>query len=146
MQVWLLGRVTLGLNIRGSNKAFNKKKIRKKTNYFVMTALKYCRFLVLPFTVGLSVFCSNYQVQYQNFQYRNILEPEFSYLTILAFSVSVLTFLVPGCFSTAIIHYRHFQHQHSTSGGFRGGDGGGCIPPHQPKSNDFGQKISLYFE
>ena len=28
------------------------------------------------------------------------------------------------------------------SGGFRGG----CIPPHQPKSNDFGQKISLYFE
>ena len=24
--------------------------------------------------------------------------------------------------------------------------GGGCIPPHQPKSNDFGQKISLFFE
>ena len=23
---------------------------------------------------------------------------------------------------------------------------GGCIPPHQPKSNDFGQKISLYFK
>ena len=23
---------------------------------------------------------------------------------------------------------------------------GGCIPPHQPKSNDFGRKISLYFE
>ena len=30
------------------------------------------------------------------------------------------------------------------SGGFRGGDGG-CIPPHQPKSNDFGRKISLNF-
>ena len=24
--------------------------------------------------------------------------------------------------------------------------GGGCIPPHQPKSNDFGRKISLCFE
>ena len=31
-----------------------------------------------------------------------------------------------------------------TSGGFRGEDGG-CIP-HQPKSNDFGRKISLNFE
>ena len=27
-----------------------------------------------------------------------------------------------------------------------GGGWGGCIPPHQPKSNDFGRKISLYFE
>ena len=24
--------------------------------------------------------------------------------------------------------------------------GGGCIPSHQPKSNDFGRKISLYFD
>ena len=30
-------------------------------------------------------------------------------------------------------------------GGFRGGMGG-MHPPHQPKSNDFGRKISLYFE
>ena len=35
----------------------------------------------------------------------------------------------------------------SASGGFRGGGGwGGCIPPHQPKTNDFGRKISLCFE
>ena len=27
-----------------------------------------------------------------------------------------------------------------------GGGWEGCIPPHQPKSNDFGRKISLYFE
>ena len=27
-----------------------------------------------------------------------------------------------------------------------GGGWGGCIPLHQPKSNDFGRKISLYFE
>ena len=32
-----------------------------------------------------------------------------------------------------------------TSGGFRGGMGG-MHPPHQPESNDFGRKISLYFE
>ena len=30
-------------------------------------------------------------------------------------------------------------------GGFRGGDGRDASP-HQPKSNDFGRKISLYFE
>ena len=31
----------------------------------------------------------------------------------------------------------------NTSGGFRGG----CIPPpYQPKTNDFGRKISLHFE
>ena len=30
-------------------------------------------------------------------------------------------------------------------GGFRGGDGGDASP-HQPKSNDFDRKISLYFE
>ena len=27
-----------------------------------------------------------------------------------------------------------------------GGGMGGMHPPHQPKSNDFGRKISLYFE
>ena len=27
-----------------------------------------------------------------------------------------------------------------------GGGWGGCIPPHQLKSNDFGRKISLHFE
>ena len=32
------------------------------------------------------------------------------------------------------------------SGGFRGGDGGMHPPPHQPKSNNIGRKISLYFE
>ena len=32
-----------------------------------------------------------------------------------------------------------------TSDGFRGGMGG-MHPPHQPKSNDFGRKISLYFD
>ena len=32
-----------------------------------------------------------------------------------------------------------------SSGGFRGGDGG-MHPPHQPKSYDFGRKISPYFE
>ena len=31
------------------------------------------------------------------------------------------------------------------SGGFRGGMGG-MHPPHQPKSYDFGRKISPYFE
>ena len=31
------------------------------------------------------------------------------------------------------------------SGGFRGGMWG-MHPPHQPKSNDFGRKISLYLE
>ena len=33
-----------------------------------------------------------------------------------------------------------------SSGGFRGGGWEGCIPPHQPKSYNFGQKISPYFE
>ena len=31
------------------------------------------------------------------------------------------------------------------SGGFRGGGWGGCIPPHQPKTNNFGRKIILHF-
>ena len=35
--------------------------------------------------------------------------------------------------------------QHTTSGGFRGRGMGGMHPPHQPKPNDFGQKISLNF-
>ena len=34
---------------------------------------------------------------------------------------------------------------HHCRGGFRGGDGG-MHPPHQPKSYDFGRKISPYFE
>ena len=34
---------------------------------------------------------------------------------------------------------------HKRSGGFRGGMGG-MHSPHQPKSNDFGRKISLYFD
>ena len=38
-----------------------------------------------------------------------------------------------------------FQLRGPVRGGFRGG-WGGCIPPYQPKSNDFGRKISLYFE
>ena len=35
-------------------------------------------------------------------------------------------------------------HLSTTSGGFRGGDGG-MHPPHQPKSNDFGRKIKPLF-
>ena len=36
------------------------------------------------------------------------------------------------------------RNDRATSGGFRGG-WGGCIPPHQPKPNDFGRRISLNF-
>ena len=53
-------------------------------------------------------------------------------------------FEIEADFSAKIVTFRLVGGD-ASSGGFRGGDGG-MHPPHQPKSNDFGRKISLYFE